>query len=185
MNSPFLWSEGSLPRFMVFSGLVHLFLLCSTHLLGYLYSRPQFAVETAEASVDVIFIEKVTEEAVEPQILRKEIVVANPPLQIQNMPLRGAVTEVKPNYMRNPAPVYPREARQNGWEGVVLLEVLVNKSGETGDVIIKQSSGYNSLDRAALQAVKSWRFRPARLENRPIESSVQIPIRFKMENRTL
>lgn len=92
----------------------------------------------------------------------------------------GALTEAKPNYLKNPAPVYPREARQNGWEGLVVIHVVVDKSGHPSTVAIKRSSGYTVLDEAALKAVKSWRFYPAFLGEIPVEASVHIPVRFEL-----
>lgn len=95
---------------------------------------------------------------------------------------QGAEMEMQPSYLRNPAPPYPMEARRNGWEGVVTLEVIVNRSGHPVDVTIQQSSGYDTLDKAAVKAVKAWRFRPARMGNVPIESRVQIPVRFEFKS---
>lgn len=94
----------------------------------------------------------------------------------------GAVTEAKPNYLRNPAPPYPLEAREKGWQGVVILRVLVDKTGYTIKVDKEKSSGYDILDESALKTVKSWRFRPAQLGALPVESLVRIPIRFELEN---
>lgn len=95
---------------------------------------------------------------------------------------QGAEMEMQPSYLRNPAPPYPLEARRNGWEGVVTLDVIVNPSGHPVNVTIQQSSGYATLDKAAVKAVKAWRFRPARMGNVPVESRVRIPVRFEFKN---
>lgn len=79
-----------------------------------------------------------------------------------------------------PKPRYPESARRNGKEGRVLLRVLVNEEGRSASVEVNRSSGVESLDQAALEAIKRWRFSPARLGNRPVESWVRIPIDFRL-----
>lgn len=78
----------------------------------------------------------------------------------------------------NPAPAYPYAARLRGQQGRVLLQVEVLPSGEAGAVAVAQSSGYESLDRAARQAVQRWRFHPALRNGQPVTASVQVPVRF-------
>ena len=94
----------------------------------------------------------------------------------------GAVAEVKPNYLKNPAPPYPWEARQKGWQGVIILKIDVDTSGKPTKVEKEKSSGYDILDEAALKTVRKWRFRPAQLGALPVESLVRVPIRFILES---
>lgn len=79
-----------------------------------------------------------------------------------------------------PKPKYPDSARRDGKEGRVLLRVLVNEEGRTTSVEVNRSSGVESLDQAALEAIKRWRFSPARLGERPVKSWVRIPIDFRL-----
>ena len=79
-----------------------------------------------------------------------------------------------------PKPKYPESARRDGKEGRVLLRVLVNEEGRTASVQVNRSSGVESLDQAALEAIERWRFSPARLGDRPVESWVRIPIDFRL-----
>ena len=81
-----------------------------------------------------------------------------------------------------PKPKYPDAARRDGKEGRVLLRVLVNEEGRTASVQVNRSSGVESLDQAALEAIKRWRFSPARLGERPVESWVRIPIDFRLND---
>jgi protein TonB len=94
----------------------------------------------------------------------------------------GAITEAKPNYLRNPAPPYPWEARQKGWQGVVILKVIVDRSGNPKNVEKEKGSGYAILDESALKTVKQWRFHPAQYGALPVESLVRVPVRFELEN---
>jgi TonB family protein len=61
----------------------------------------------------------------------------------------------------NRPPRYPPDALRRRIEGTVLLKVEVRPSGETGTVDVARSSGHRSLDDAAVEAVRRWRFRPA------------------------
>ena len=81
----------------------------------------------------------------------------------------------------NPAPPYPFAARRRGQEGRVLLQVEVLPSGDAGIVRIEKSSGVASLDEAASEAVRRWRFHPARHNGRPVPATVQVPIRFALK----
>ena len=81
-----------------------------------------------------------------------------------------------------PKPKYPDTARRNGKEGRVLLRVLVNEEGRSAAVEVNRSSGIEALDQAAVEAIKRWRFTPARLGDSPIESWVRIPIDFRLND---
>ena len=81
----------------------------------------------------------------------------------------------------NPAPRYPRLARERGWQGRVVLEVAVIGDGTVNHAEIDQSSGYRVLDQAALQVVRRWRFAvdQPRLPNGAV---VRVPITFKLSD---
>jgi protein TonB len=81
----------------------------------------------------------------------------------------------------NPIPRYPETARENGWEGVVMLSVSVGAGGEALSVSILKSSGHGLLDASAVDAVRRWRFEPARRAGVPIPATATVPIRFRLE----
>ncbi|HXF67131.1 MAG TPA: energy transducer TonB, partial [Burkholderiales bacterium] len=85
------------------------------------------------------------------------------------------------SYLRNPPPRYPLAARRAGEQGTVLLRVLVARDGQPARVELERSSGSRHLDAAALEAVKAWRFIPARRGTEPLESWVLVPIVFRLE----
>jgi len=85
-------------------------------------------------------------------------------------------------YLRNPAPAYPAIARRSGDQGTVMLKVLVSPEGAPVRVELDQSSGSKPLDSAALDAVKGWRFVPARRGAQNIEGWVRVPVVFKLES---
>jgi len=96
-------------------------------------------------------------------------------------PVSQIVKEVVPLYKENPAPGYPMQAKKRGYEGTVILEVIVTKEGKAGKVSVFQSSRYSLLDEAAVSSVKKWRFEPGKRGDEKVDMPVKIPIRFKLE----
>lgn len=86
------------------------------------------------------------------------------------------------NYAQNPKPDYPAIAKSRGWGGKVLLKVQVSAQGTSDSVDIEQSSGHEILDESAVEAVKKWRFIPAKRGETPVASSVIVPIVFTLRN---
>lgn len=80
--------------------------------------------------------------------------------------------------IQSPAPRYPPDALRNGESGTVLLRVHVSREGLPVAVDLVRSSRSRSLDRAATEAVKNWRFRPAQRNGEPASGVVQVPISF-------
>ncbi len=99
-------------------------------------------------------------------------------------PLPAAVTPPAFNvtYLRNPPPAYPVAARRNGDEGTVLLRVLVGRDGAPLKVELDRTSQSRALDAAALDAVRNWRFMPARRGAVAIEDWVRVPVVFRLES---
>lgn len=172
------------------SAVLHVALLLSPSL----QTKAEFAVDPGRARVEVQLRPKrkpvvkrrpepkkekpVVEKKVEPEPTPKEEPVPPPP-----MPEEGAIVDAKPDYLRNPPPVYPESARRRGIEGLVLLFVEVAADGRPKGVRIETSSGSSILDEAAVRAVERWRFKPGTLMGVPTSSRVRIPIRFRLDER--
>jgi len=86
------------------------------------------------------------------------------------------------SYLQNPAPRYPLAARRAGEQGTVTLRVMVTREGLPQRVKVEQTSGSSGLDAAALDAVRQWRFVPARRGATPVESWVLVPVVFRLED---
>lgn len=83
--------------------------------------------------------------------------------------------------LSGPAPGYPGPAVRAGWEGEVVLRVLVDAQGLPQDVVIERSSGHRVLDQAALRQVKArWRFQPMLRNGVPAAAYALVPIRFNL-----
>lgn len=105
-----------------------------------------------------------------------------PVAAVSNQPAQPPVLEdAMPDYSNNPPIVYPRRARQKGYEGTVVLEVLVDRDGKVDDLRILASSGYGILDRSAVKSVKAWSFTPAKKGSGTIDMWIKVPIRFNLK----
>jgi TonB family protein len=80
-------------------------------------------------------------------------------------------------------PAYPDTARRLGIQGTTTLRVQVGADGQVGEVNVVQSAGHPDLDRAAADAVRRWRFEPARRGKDVVPMSVQLAIKFTLETR--
>lgn len=103
----------------------------------------------------------------------------------QAAPARAAapveVVSREPAFLDPPRqPSYPAQARRRNQQGTVLVEVRLDERGAQRELKVVRSSGVESLDRAALEAVAGWRFRPETLDGQAVPSRVQIPIRFAL-----
>ena len=85
-------------------------------------------------------------------------------------------------YLKNPAPAYPLASKRRGEQGRVVLRVHVLADGSADQVQLRTSSGHERLDQAALEAVRQWRFVPARQGDQPVAAWVLVPIAFSLEN---
>lgn len=83
-------------------------------------------------------------------------------------------------YLNNPRPAYPPLSIELGEAGVVMLQVSVSVDGRASDVQLARSSGFPRLDRAALQAVRNWRFRPAMRGNEPVAHTYDFSLKFDL-----
>ena len=97
------------------------------------------------------------------------------------LPSSPAVKDAVPMYQINPPPYYPRSARRLGLEGQVMLKVLINVGGQVDDLTVVASSGHKILDRAALSAVRKWRFEPGTEDGEKKAMWVKIPINFDLK----
>jgi protein TonB len=75
-------------------------------------------------------------------------------------------------------PLYPPQARQIRLEGKVELQANISKSGSISSV--KQLSGDPVLGRAAMDAVRQWKYKPYFLNGEPVEVETQVTVNFKL-----
>jgi TonB family protein len=96
----------------------------------------------------------------------------------------GGVTDLaRPLGGYQTTPRYPEAARREGIEGVTTLRFQVLTTGSVGAVVVARSAGHRDLDRAAVDAIKSWRFEPARRGKEAVTVWVTLPVRFELTGR--
>jgi protein TonB len=79
--------------------------------------------------------------------------------------------------VRMAAPEYPEKLRRDGVAGIVVIKCTIDETGSVVDPTIEKSSNPD-FDQSALDAVKKWKFKPARMDGNPVAKKVSIPIKF-------
>jgi protein TonB len=81
-------------------------------------------------------------------------------------------------------PTYPEPDRKKGVEGTIWVKVLVNKEGRVvKTVVTKRTDGSETLEQAAVDAVRQWTFKPATVKQQPVSVWVAIPFKFKLGDK--
>jgi len=107
------------------------------------------------------------------------------PAAVASVPSRdtgsGAITQsARPQGGYQVRPSYPSSALRQGIQGTTMLKVHVLIDGRVGDVLVQQSAGHPDLDQAAIEAVRRWRFEPARRGSDPVAMWVLLPVQFQI-----
>jgi protein TonB len=84
-------------------------------------------------------------------------------------------------YLQNPAPVYPALSKRLGEKGKVLLRVLIGADGTPQKAELKRSSGFDRLDRSALEYVMRCRYVPGRVGGVPQAMWYEAPVNYVLE----
>jgi protein TonB len=102
-------------------------------------------------------------------------------------PVRSSAAEerqpmIDASFRGNRIPDYPQMSRRLGEQGAVVLRVMISPDGRAGEIQLSKSSGYARLDRAAIEAVREWRFVPALKGGRPVAAWYEWRWEFRLEN---
>ena len=97
--------------------------------------------------------------------------------------VRSAVYETPPAPIKQVPPIYPEYLRNQKLQGQVWLEVEVLENGSVGRVEVKKSlhSSKGGLDESAVNAVKKWKFKPAKSDGKPVACWVIFPVTFSLK----
>jgi protein TonB len=94
-------------------------------------------------------------------------------------PYRPGSGITPPDLLREVKPEYTEDARRKSVEGDVVLEIVVRRDGSVGSVKVLQGLGAG-LDQRAVDAVRQWRFSPARRYGTPVDVIVEVAVEFKL-----
>jgi len=92
----------------------------------------------------------------------------------------ATIADIDPVPLRSISASYPISARRLGQQGLVKVRADVDADGRVTGCVVAASSGFASLDNAALDAVRNARFMPAMKNGRPVDSILVVPIRFRL-----
>lgn len=85
------------------------------------------------------------------------------------------------DYLQNPKPPYPPISKRLGEQGKVIVRVLIGVDGQAQKSEIRQSSGFERLDQAAVTTVMRWRYVPGKRGGVPEAMWFNVPINFVLE----
>jgi periplasmic protein TonB len=116
------------------------------------------------------------------------VVDAAPPPPVAAVPVAPSPAPAKlelpssdADYLRNPAPVYPPLSKRLGEQGKVLVRVLIGPDGTPQKAELKHSSGFERLDRSALEYVMKCRYVPGKVAGVPQAMWHEAPVNFVLE----
>lgn len=108
------------------------------------------------------------------------VLMTSPPAGSAERPQRVRVSQGVSQglLVRQVKPVYPREAREAGIQGSVIIQAVIGKDGMLLET--KVISGPKELQQAAVGAVQQWRYKPYYLNGKPVEVETQITVNFQL-----
>jgi periplasmic protein TonB len=93
---------------------------------------------------------------------------------------RGVVLQRMLKRVRYVPPEYPQKALEKGTAGSVTVDFVVDAKGETTNLQVTQSEPAGVFDKAALNAVRRWRYTPPVVDGAPVEVPTRAVIRFEV-----
>ena len=110
--------------------------------------------------------------------------VANPgPPTPPAPPAKPKETDLSAKLVSAKPPSYPAESRQLKEQGTVILYIIVAPDGHVDQVSVRKSSGFFRLDRAALEAVKHWRWSPTVVDGQAVEVRGIFALPFTLQGK--
>ena len=92
-----------------------------------------------------------------------------------------ALPSTQADYLNNPKPAYPALSRRLGEQGRAVVRVLIGADGLPQKAELHTSSGFERLDRAALDTVMRWRYVPGKRGDVPEAMWFNVPLNFVLE----
>jgi periplasmic protein TonB len=96
-------------------------------------------------------------------------------------PAKAATPACVEDYISQPKPTYPRLSKNLGEQGVVGVRVLFSPAGLPKSAEIEKSSGFERLDRAAIEGTQRWRFISCRSVLAEADHWEPAPVTFKLD----
>lgn len=87
----------------------------------------------------------------------------------------------RPEIISSTAPVYTELARRARVTGIVIVEAIINEQGDIENVRVLKGQPMG-LDQAAVEAVKTWKFKPAMKDGKPVKVYYVLTVNFQLDN---
>ncbi len=138
--------------------------------------EPELLRDDEMAEKHKVIKKKPPERKPQPQPVQEQPLTPTPVAESKPAPAPVTTARYDADYLNNPAPGYPQLSRRLGEEGQVMVRAQVSADGKVLSVELKQSSGFERLDEAALKAVAKYRFTSI-----GYISFVVVPIKFNLK----
>ncbi len=99
----------------------------------------------------------------------------------ESQPIRITVGMTRPEIVHQVQPKYTELARRSGVQGTVIVEAIIDEQGRVTNVRVLRGLPMG-LDRAAVDAIEQWRFKPATLANRPVKVFYTLTVNFTIQH---
>lgn len=164
------------------SPLIWILLLVALVFLGWYVLNQRSMDATREVPDAPVIGDGIAPPAEREPAVRQDDADATPPAAARAAAPEAAPADRDARPVSQPAPEYPASAVRNREEGTVMLVVDVGADGRPTDVRVEERSRSSDLDRAAVEAVRGWRFEPAMRKGKAEASSVRVPVDFRLDD---
>lgn len=113
--------------------------------------------------------------------VRARIVFALFGVILAAVPTARAGVKEAPVPIRTVSPHYPDELRAQSVSGLVMVQVNVDAQGTVADAVVLKSS-HDAFNGPAIDALKRWKFKPAREDGKPIAIVITVPVKFAVDD---
>lgn len=96
-------------------------------------------------------------------------------------PPKIELPSTKADYLNNPAPAYPSASKRMGEQGLVIVRTLIGTDGTAQRAEVRTSSGFERLDKVAVETVLQWRYVPGKRNGEPEAMWFDVPIHFQLK----
>lgn len=141
--------------------------------------------ETVEAEVELQPSQAVPQAPAQAPVQGKPVEAEKVAPAPRPEPKEQAILEVPisgVSYRHQEMPTYPAMSKRLGEQGVAMLRIIVSETGMPETIQLEKSSGFDRLDKAALEAAKKCRFNPYMRDNKPMKVTVIAPFRFSLSD---
>jgi TonB family protein len=157
----------------------------ASHVASMEEQQPSLGTEAiaadVSASLKLASTSDVSEDTLQRHVLRTQRLEMESPEALPGLPPQIGGNVEPGRLLTRSIPIYPALAKTARIQGIVVLEAAISETGELENITVV--SGHPLLIDSAVEAVRQWRYEPAKLDGIPTRSSVRISVNFKLEFR--